>query len=80
MGEHSRAFLNSIYAQYYKRLCEKLGVPYGDENADSDNVDLSADEYPQEFKKFSQDEIEQNIAEDGITDEEFLAQFDKIKG
>ncbi len=67
----SRRFLFAIYQNYVKRACENLGVSADEEK----QVDMSEDEYPSEFKKFSKKERDEYIDDSGMSDEEFLAQF-----
>ncbi len=74
----SRKFLYGIYKKYVDRACENLGVS-PDSNSDSkDKVTLTDDDYPSEFKKFSQKEREKAIEESGESDEDFLNKFSKI--
>lgn len=72
--KHSRSFLYAIYQKYPNRACENLGVSSSEEE-----TDLSEEEYPSEFKKFSKNERQEYIENSGITDEEFLAQFQEFE-
>ncbi len=71
----SRRFLFAIYRNYVKRACENLGVASEGEDEDS----LSEEEYPSEFKTFSQKEREEYVSESGMSDAEFMAQFPVMK-
>lgn len=71
----SRPFLYAIYKKYVNRACENLGVPV--EKSESDT--LTEQDYPSEFKKFSQKEREKEIEDSGISDADFLASFPEFK-
>ena len=69
----SRRFLYSVYQNYDKRACENLGVSDSEEDDDS----LQEEDYPSEYRKFSQKEREEYIENSNMTDEEFLSGFEQ---
>lgn len=70
--KHSRSFLYAIYQKYPNRACENLGVSA---DGEEEETDLSENDYPSEFKTFTKEEQEEYVRNSGMTDEEYLAQF-----
>ncbi len=70
----SRPFLNALYQEYINRACENLGVSPTQDDEET-NKQLKDSDYPSEFVSFSQAQREKMIEESGISDEEYLKQF-----
>lgn len=66
-------FLTAIYQKYINRAYENLGVSAKDSN--DGKIELTDEDYPSEFKKYTKEEQEEEIAKSGISDEEFLKGF-----